>query len=99
VGRMFAFRRLPASWRRFATAKNDSLRHFCRRATSQLGPPPVANCRATGAFPAGGDFFITSGTYTSVDQGPSPAPEPSFVLMTGLGMAGLVLSRRMRKRQ
>jgi hypothetical protein len=55
-------------------------------------------CNTTGAFPGNGaiDYFLTSGTYTSVDVGPSPVPEPgSFILLTtGAGMLGLLSRRR-----
>jgi len=51
-------------------------------------------CGATGMFPVGADFNVTSGTYTAV----AVTPEPSFVIVTCFGMAGLLLSRRMVKR-
>jgi hypothetical protein len=55
-------------------------------------------CNTTGAFQGNGqiDYELTSGTYTSVDVGPSPVPEPtSFILLlTGSGMTGLLARRR-----
>ncbi len=55
-------------------------------------------CNTTGAFPGNGaiDYFLASGTYTSVDVGPSLVPEPSSVILltTGAGMLGLLSRRR-----
>lgn len=55
-------------------------------------------CNTTGAFPGNGstDYLLTSGTYTSVDLGPSPVPEPSsmMLLVTGVGMLGLMAWRK-----
>lgn len=55
-------------------------------------------CNTTGAFPgnANTDYQLTSGTYTSVDIGPSPVPEPgsSIFFATGMAMLGLLSIRR-----
>lgn len=54
------------------------------------------DCNKPGAFPGGpnADYEMTSGTYTSIDVGPSPTPEPtSWALMLG-GLGLLVLFRR-----
>lgn len=54
------------------------------------------NCNQPGAFPGGpsADYEMTSGTYTSIDMGPSPTPEPaSWALMLG-GLGLLALLRR-----
>jgi hypothetical protein len=60
-------------------------------------------CNTIGAFPGNpdADYQLTSGTYTSVDLGPSPVPEPSSVVLmvTGIGMLGLVLRRYLRLRR
>lgn len=57
-------------------------------------------CNTTGAFPGNGqtDYELTSGTYTSVDVGPDPVPEPDSIilLVTGTGFLGL-LSHRTRR--
>jgi hypothetical protein len=52
-------------------------------------------CGTTGSFPVGNDYELTSGTYTSVDVGPS-APEPGSIilLVAGVGVLGF-LSRRL----
>ena len=55
-------------------------------------------CTTTGAFPGNGalDYFLISGTYTSVDVGPSPVPEPGSVVLltTGAGMLTWLSRRR-----
>ncbi len=55
-------------------------------------------CNTPGAFPGNGmmDYMLTSGTYTSVDLGPSPVPEPGSVMLvtTGVSMLGWMFRRR-----
>jgi hypothetical protein len=55
-------------------------------------------CNTTGAFPGGADadYALVSGTYTAVDQGPSPVPEPSSVilLVTGVAMLGFLTAAK-----
>lgn len=56
-----------------------------------------ALCGSTGTFPGGADYELVSGTYTSVDQGPSPTPEPRLVFLLTAGAVLLaLLSRRKR---
>jgi hypothetical protein len=52
------------------------------------------NCNATGTFPTGNDYLLASGTYTSVDIGPS-APEPgsAILLTSGFVLLGFQLRR------
>lgn len=56
------------------------------------------NCNKQGAFPGGSnaDYELISGTYTSVDAGPSPTPEPGSwtLLLCGFGL--LAVLRRFR---
>jgi hypothetical protein len=54
------------------------------------------NCGATGAFPGGADYELTSGTFTSVDTSTStPEPGSVILLVTGIAMLpGLVLVAR-----
>lgn len=53
-------------------------------------------CNTAGAFPGGpnADYQITSGTYTSVDVGPSPVPEPASWALVFCGLMALVTLRR-----
>ena len=55
-------------------------------------------CNTPGAFPGGpdADYALVSGTYTAVDQGPSPVPEPSSVilLVTGVAMLGFLTAAK-----
>jgi hypothetical protein len=55
-------------------------------------------CNTPGAFPGGpeADYALVSGTYTAVDEGPSPTPEPSSVilLVTGVAMVGFLPRRK-----
>jgi len=58
-------------------------------------------CNTTGAFPGNSatPYQLTSGTYTSVDIGPSPVPEPATVLQIISGLlpiAGLTVRKRPR---
>jgi hypothetical protein len=57
----------------------------------------VAACNTTGSFPTANDYALTSGEYTSVDVGPSPAPEPGSVILvaTGVAMLGFLSRRRL----
>lgn len=59
------------------------------------------DCDSIGTFPGNGliDYQLTSGTYTSVDLGPSPVPEPvaAILVMAGLPVIGF-LKRTARKR-
>jgi len=55
----------------------------------------VAACNTTGTFPTGNDYALTSGFYTSVDEGPSPTPEPTSAFLVAIGVTTLgLLSRR-----
>jgi hypothetical protein len=58
-------------------------------------------CNTNGAFPGNGQtpYELTSGTYTSVDVGPDPVPEPDSIilLMSGTGVLGLMSHRRWRR--
>jgi hypothetical protein len=59
-------------------------------------------CNSTGAFPGNSTtaYELTSGTYTSVDVGSSPVPEPATVLQIISGLlpiAGLTLRKRSRR--
>jgi hypothetical protein len=53
-------------------------------------------CGTTGAFPGNGaiDYYLTSGTYTSVDVGPVPEPASFVLLSTGAGMMSVLWRRR-----
>lgn len=65
--------------------------HFCG------GDQPA--CNTTGAFPGGtADYTMASGTYTSVDLGPSPTPEPGSVILVVTGLAVLGCSKFDRRK-
>jgi hypothetical protein len=60
----------------------------------------IAACNTAGAFLGNGaiDLEVTSGSYTAVDLGPSPVPEPGslMLLTTGVGVLRWMSSRRHR---
>ena len=59
-------------------------------------------CNSNGAFPGGpnADYTLTSGTYTSVDLGPSaPEPASAFLLVTGAAIAGFLGRRKAHQRR
>src|SRR6202035_2281350 len=55
-------------------------------------------CNSVGSFP-GGDFDLTSGTYTLVDITPSvPEPGAGILLVTGAAMLGYLRRKRLAGR-
>ena len=60
-------------------------------------------CGTAGSFPGHNliDYEVTTGTYTSVDLGPSSTPEPGTVILlfTGLSVIGLAARSALRERR